>query len=986
MSPRVRYVCARACLAAWSASLIAHPLVEAAAESKAGARPAARTQRSTSPPPQIALESLPALLQRAAQAFAAGDFAQAASAFGSVESGFGTEAAWLSGTLPRKVLPLRGFAALRAGRPAEAADDLAAFLERFPDEIGQRSFALYALALALQQAGKPEEALARFEQFESEHAGSAQAALARLQRAEICFALGRHDDGFALLQTMRADAAVAETLRVQARLRALEKAVDQRRDDLALALLFDEPWTVATMPEIAVLGFAAMETGDRLLAAGRPDEAVRAFRLVPPKRQLVAAQRARLDELKQLFEARAPGITSGSGLFWVDFYQARINRLEGQLSALEAAEDYSWSLRLRLGQAWLLAHRGHEAWLCFESVGIAEAAPQELRRDAHYRWILAAAELDHWEDALVIARAFLDRYPDSPLAPETFFLIARAHLEQQRFEDAETVLSDIIERFPTHPASLRSRFTRGWVRTMRENYAAARDDFTACIAAAPQGPLAVQAGLWRGLTHHFAREHPAALEAFDALIAAHPDDAMLPEIRYRRAATLYAMRDLDRARVDMEHFVSTYPMHARHAEALVLLGDIHMGSGALAEALARFGEVPADAVDSHVYATFQIGKILRAQNEFEALARHMTRYAEEAAVRRLPRVSEALHLIGWAEEQLGRPEAALPRYADALTRFGNDPAASEVSATLHALARLVRRLDAPSGDALAAYPALQPLLSGGFEPWLRAERDRALAAQHATYHARLTLALADLHLARREPAQAELLLLDLAGSTAPEAMDAAALARVGSTLQAIGSEDALALFQRLLRVYPRSAERGVALHGLARHAAEGRRHGEALAWIRRFEAETPAHALHPDVALLAGRVFEESGQHREATRRYESVLGLKAARGRKHALALAGLGRCARHAGEPERAIAFYQRIYTLHRAQADLAADAYLESAPLFEQLGDTSAAAATYREMLALADIGDPAQRERAAAALEQIETRAEAEQAQAAGGSRT
>ncbi len=957
MPPRIRHLlrCARVASIGLTACLAA-----AAPAHAAGPKRAAPTAS-----PSVSTETLPALLQRGAQAFAAGDFPQAADAFGQVESVFGRETAWASGTLPRRLLPLRGFAALRAGRASDAAADLATFVERFPEETAQRGFALYALALALQQAGDSDAALSRFLEYEAMHPGSAQAALARLQRAEICFASARPDEGFRVLDELRLDATLAESLRGQARLRALEQAVALRRDDLAAGLLLHEPWGVTTMPELGILAFAAMETGDRLLAAGRAYEAVRAYQLVAPKPRLVAAQRERLEAMRRSFDQRAPAVSMGSGLFWVDYYRGRIHRIETQLLALERAEDYSGALRLRLGQAMLLAGRAHEAWLCFESVALAPGAHDELRREGHYRWILSAAELARWDEALAIAGAFVERHPASDLAPEAFFLIARAHLEQKDYAAAEPVLSQILERFPAHPAALRSRFTRGWVRTVREAYAAARADFEACIATAPDAPLAVRAGLWRGMTHHFARERAEALAVFDALAAAHPHDPLLPEILYRRATTLYAMRDLARARTGLEHFVAEYRMHPRFAEALVLLGDILMGAGELDQARARFSQVTPEAADSYVYATFQIGKVLRAEGRHAALADHFRDFVRHASHARLPRVSEALHQIGWAEEQCGRAEAALPVYAEALARFGDDPAAGEVGAALTALHKLARRLGRTEAAALVSDDSMRPILAGDFEGWLRTARQEALKQRRHTWHARLTLALADLHLARREPAQAELLVLELAALPI-EALDAVALARTGEALQAIGSEEAARYFHRLLAAHPQHPARAVALHGLAAEAAAAGRYEDALHWVARFDDETPAHALAIRTALLAGEMLEETGRHAEAATRYDALLRLKSARGRPHALALAGLARCAQADGEIPRAIACYQRVYTLHRAQSDLAAEAYLGSGPLFEQLGDAVAAAATYREMLALPDVGDSTQRERARDAL--------------------
>jgi len=72
------------------------------------------------------------------------------------------------------------------------------------------------------------------------------------------------------------------------------------------------------------------------------------------------------------------------------------------------------------------------------------------------------------------------------------------------------------------------------------------------------------------------------------------------------------------------------------------------------------------------------------------MAVHFRSYVERTDVPAQPRLSEALHWIGWAEEQQGRPEAALGIYLAVLDRFGNDPSAGEVGATLQALEQALR--------------------------------------------------------------------------------------------------------------------------------------------------------------------------------------------------------------------------------------------------------------------------------------------------------
>jgi TolA-binding protein len=933
---------------------------------------ASAQRRPATHPPQVTIAApLPELLGAATTAFAAGDYTAAAHHFSEAARFYGDEPVWQEETLQRRLLPLMGFARLQAGDASGAAESLGTFLERFPDDVSQRAFALFAHASALRLGGDPERAAAQFAAYAHEHAGTPQAALAHMQRADVLFELGRPDDALAALEDVRTHAP-SESLRIQARLEALDKAVELGRDDDALRLLLGEPWSVHAMPEIGRLAFAAMQVGDRLLATDKPALAVQAYRLVPPRRALIEAQRERLDELQARFDERVDTVGAGEGALWVDFYRKRIARIRAGLEGMEAAEDHTAALLLRTGQAMLLAGRPREARLAFERLATDDSVSTELRREAHHRWILAACEMAAWGDALVLARDFRARHPAAEETPEILHLVGRAHLEERRFADAVEAFGEIVDHHAGSPAAPRARFSRGWARLMQEDFAGARADFERYREDHPTGIQFADTGLWRALTFFFERRLPEALAALDALRDEPGARTLAGEIDYRRATVLYAMREYTRAAEELHAYLDTHPTHARRPEALVLLGDVRMGEGRLDEARACFATVPPEAVDAFVYGVFQTGKILRAEERHADMATHFRAYVARTDMPVHPRTSEALHWIGWAEEQQGNPAAALPVYLDVLERFGDDPAAGEVSATLSALHRLVQRMQrAPSHtrDPSSFDPRAARLLDAGFDAWLDDRRAAAAAAGEDTRLARLALFAADRHLARKEPHQAEALVLEIAGTIPPAALDAPALARVGLALLDIGSPEALRHFEHLLHTYPASFERAAAYHGFATDAARRRKTDDALRWIARFEQETPTHPLAPRTALLAATTLETAQRHDEAARRFEDILRLRSARGRIHAEALMGLARCAMAVGDARRAIAYCQRVYNLHRAQRDLGAEAYLVSASLFADLGDPSSAAATYREMLAQGDIGTTAQREQAMLALEAL-----------------
>lgn len=899
--------------------------------------------RATGASPQLNADTLPQLLERAVTEFGSGRFAPAADAFGAIERDFGREPQWAEGTLPRKVLPLRGYAQLRAGRASDATRSFDEFLERFPDEAGQRSFVLYASALALMGEGRNDDAEKRFAQFVTDFGGTAQASLAQGQRAELLFKLGRDAEGHIVLADVAANAP-SSLLRTQARLRALQRAIEVSDAPRTRELLLGSPWAVDTMPELGMLAFSAMQAGDRWLAAGNAADAMAAFRLVLPKARLVAAQRQRLDHLRRVFAERAPAAASGAGAVWVDFYRGLIARVESQLVSLEAAEDYTPSLRMRQAQSFLLGGRTHEAWLLLEGLATGTDTEPALRTEAHYRWILAAAALNRWDEALAIARAFVERNQFSELAPTALYMIAEGHLEQQRHVESIEVLGDLIADYPEHEMRPRFLFTRGYCNAVLDRLEDARADFAQCAGEFPKGPLAASARLWHALTHYFGKDYPKALEELEELAEAEKGRPLEGEILHRRATALYAMRRNEEAADAAADFLKRFPRHVREDEARVLFGDVCMALGRLDEAKVKFAEVPAENGTLFVYAAFQTGKILRAEEEYEKLADFFTRYAARLDIPSDARVGEALYWIGWARTQQERMSEAFPVFFEAIARFGDDPRSGEFQPLITALERLHRR--ARVADAVNSSAAAGLLGTKVFADWIESEREVAAAAGKLTLYSRYGLWLADNHTKANRPHQAETVLLEIAGRVPVERLDPTGLGRVGSALQSIGSGESAKYYTRLLEEFPASLERAWAYHGLAQIAlAEGRR-DRALDWLERIVNETPTHPLGTRATLDSAELLASLGRTNLAAERLEGLLKLKSARGRPHAEALSSLGAIREAAGDSAQAIAYYQRVYTLYRAQADLVADAYMRSGKLFEKRGDKPAALRTFEE----------------------------------------
>ncbi len=905
---------------------------------------------------QLSGDTLESLLNDAVQAFSSGDYAASAGLFVRIEEEFGNEPVFQEGGFLRRILPLKGYAELRSGVPGEAAETFERYMARFDSDQRPNAFVLYNLALAQRENARPDEALRHLQSYRELYPHNREAALAALQQAEILFELEREDDALSLLHDF-SESDAPSSIREQARLLAARRAMENGLNDLARVLLLENDWDVESVREVAVLSFAAMELGDRLMDDENYPDAIRSYRLALPRRQLISLQRDRLESLSRY----APGASTGNPAEAVtrggraDFHRNLFRRSQRQLLSLEESPDYTPSLTLRRGHAFLMAGRHREAWLIFESLALDERLDASLREDAHYRWVLAANGLEVWEEALTIARNFTVRYENSTLAPNAFYLIAQAHSEQRRYPEAIEVLSDLIDRFPEHPLRRRWLFTRGFSFALLERFEEARTDFMKVRDAFPEARLTANAELWHALTWFFERNYSTALEEFDRLAESYAEHRLTGEILYRRAATLYAMGDLDSALVAATDFTNEYPGHQRHSEALVLAGDILMGRGELNDAVSAFREVPPEAGSMFLYAVFQIGKVYRALQEHEAMTAHFRGFLERDDIPQNARISEALYWIGWAYTRMDRPEAAFPLFLETLELYGNDRDAREIGSILTALEELHRRIRQNDGTTNFAGAGRLLLAAGDFNHWLEAERDAALRNDRITWYARVSLELSERLRFDGRRHRADEILLEISNHATPEDLDAACLGLAGHFLREHRLAAGETFLLRLLEDFPNAPEAAYANYGLARIAYENREYDDALLSLRRFHRHAPGHRLAVDASLLEATVFEKKGDLAAAREAYESVLRQRAARGRPHAIALRGLAGIHRNLGEPEKAIAYYQRIYTLYLAYRDLVAEAYYESGLLFEEIGDIRAAYETFREMTNVDELSD-------------------------------
>ena len=880
-------------------------------------------------------------------AFSDGRYDEAVAAFEQLEKTFGAEPEYLP--LLRRLLPAWAYSYMQQGSPADAVKRFEDFLKRYPDETRQRRFVLYSLAQSHERNDNPKAAIDAYERFIREFPNTSEANLARMRVAEQYFAMDRIREGIEVLQVLARNDEVPDSIKVRARLVALQRAQEIGDNELANAILLEQPWTVTRMPEMAILTFGALRAGDSLIDAKAYDLAIQAYRLVPPRDFLITAQRRRLEELKTIYRERAPAaMRSRAGKLWAEYYQALIGRVEGQLNVLEGMEDYTPGFLLRQGQALQLMGRLDEAWVLYATLAEQDGFPEDARGTAHYNWILTAYMMEAWEDALRIARLFVERRPNDPLAPSALYMIAKTYQEQGRYSLASPILDDLLKAYPDHPLASRWLFTRGLNAAMLDQPEAARRDFTEYLRLYPQGQLQHNARYWHALTRFFEKDYAAALEEWQAgakLAAGHP---LYPEIQYRIASARYAMRDHPAALRGIMAYLREYPDHARAPEAQVLKGDILMGMGELDAAIDAFQQAGPEAGSLFTYAVFQIGKIHRAREDYGAMRKHFTHYLERDDLTVRPRAAEAVHWVGWTYAQEDNPLAALPVYWDALDVYGNDPQSGETDGLLQGLRTLHQRFQRTGLKPPAELADADFFKQEDYFRWIEAERNRALEAGRMTQFARYSVYLSKHYEQTGYPSRATTALLEVVNVVEPELLDAEALALAGLALADMNSPAADDYFTRLLKQHPGSPHRGHAFFGKAMQARARGDLDAADVWLRRLRQELPLHPRVIPATLEAAEIALVRQRPDEMVEPLENLLRLKQARGLPHARALNLLGASFAAQDDAAKAIAYHQRVYTLYRGFPEMVAEAYLRSALLFEQIGDTGAATRTLAEFI--------------------------------------
>ncbi len=321
--------------------------------------------------------------------------------------------------------------------------------------------------------------------------------------------------------------------------------------------------------------------------------------------------------------------------------------------------------------------------------------PEPLLRKAQHRIATAAFELNNHAGAAAEWAQLLERWPDSDLAPEATYGLARAYLALGKVREGREMLERLEARFADHalvPLAVEA-LGASYPPNEKESLKKRLAHWKRFAERYPQHEAAPRVLYQSAVSLHQAGELEAAVKAYGEVLEKHPKHEIAPEAGFAIGQARLARQEYDLAREAWAQFLGRFPNHPRFVEAQRAIvqaafqkGQDHFAASRFEAAEAAWreflGPYPVDALAPRAqlmvgFALQRRGDWKKAVDEF-AVCASKYRQSAEAAQAQLQ-----VALIREREEK-NLPEAI--RQYEALVRtFPYAPEAAQARETVRAM-------------------------------------------------------------------------------------------------------------------------------------------------------------------------------------------------------------------------------------------------------------------------------------------------------------
>jgi TolA-binding protein len=838
--------------------------------------------------------------------------------------------------------------------------------------------ALSALAASLKtddpkRKSTYEQAVKKFAEFVQKFPRSSEVESANYSSAVASFQIGDYAAAKSMLEknikSFPGSASIVESQNLLALIFATEGSkmiADEGADKNAAFALYKKSGDllrdiINKKTDLAVVNAAQFQLGEILLseAAFAPEDrkkalledARQAFRDVLPKSEILARQKAKIDDI--------PALRRAAIMARNDTERNRIDRMaeryRRKLTELEARPDQTVAALQKIGEVYFQQGKYDETRVVMKHVQPLLTGEDEKKRNLYFTTLTYALQ-NAAEPATSGYEAFQSAHKGDPIAANLPVAMGNLYLAHpdpavRNPEKAAAYFKEAAALYPKSPLLGLSVVNEATARAQQGDFDGALKTYRDFLATKPSPQTAAVAQLGIGNVFKEQAKWDDALAAFKEVVAKYPQVPQVREAEFWIAYGTQQKGDNEAAIPLLLEFAKKYADTDLAPNALYAAGSAQIALGRQDEGSATFAELSEKYPQSRPapFTYFQRAQLAGAAQRPDDVIRLMTEFVEKYPED--DKVYFAFDSIGQTETSRGNIDAAVAAYGKYVEKY---PAAPKAPEALLKVADLHRA----SAERLGRFGALSPEEQEKWKTSMAASlaAGEKMAADYPD-SADLALGLRSLLTAKKleldagliDAAGVEKYFEDLAGKSSGGAKSKVLFARAAF----ISESDPARALEEMNKAYDPSlvyAPTDLDLYGLALLEAGDK--GKAKAVFEKIAADYPNPAdTEPAKAPPAiqeaqaislfglGRVAQEEGDVPGAGKLFENLKALYPW-SPKVLEANYGIAASLRQQGKGDEAVGLLTQIIRAPNASSKLRADSMLLGGYIQKDKGERDAA----------------------------------------------
>jgi TolA-binding protein len=284
--------------------------------------------------------------------------------------------------------------------------------------------------------------------------------------------------------------------------------------------------------------------------------------------------------------------------------------LELTAGALPLAEGTLFQAQLLVDRGDALLEKGEQQaaltqyLLVVDNHGESSIAPQAL-----YNATFALLDLKQYDEAMVRATAFVEKYKTSSLLPDVSYLLGETQLQQDKIVDAEATFRKLIEEHAGHPQHSKWQLKLASILYLQKKY-----EPTVSFVGGILEKLTIpqdqgQAHFLAGSAHFFLDQFPQASTSLTASLKASPKGPQAEEALLYLSRAQFKQEQLTESQATLQRLLAEFPKGRVQDQAYFRLGEGYDAQKKPAEALKHYDLLLASAPESSYvpYALYNKG-------------------------------------------------------------------------------------------------------------------------------------------------------------------------------------------------------------------------------------------------------------------------------------------------------------------------------------------------------------------------------------------